>query len=363
MGNGSGASKAVAQIVLLDGRFADLPKVVAEGRRVLGNIERVAHLFLTKTIYACLMALAVGLAQVPFPFLPRHLTLVSALTIGVPAFFLALAPNAARARPGFVSRVLRFTIPAGSIAAASSLAAYGFALASLETTLEQDGTTAVITLAVVSLWVLATVMRPLTAWRVVLLVAMVAGFLAAFVIQPAREFLALDPGGWTSEMPLAGACALAGVLLLELASRLFAPSVNEGSTGPDPAVQDVDRSGTAAPCRGARRGGALGGSRHGADELDREEPDMTEATQTWRAVVHIFDHGDSTTADAALTTHAGNTLHGRGRARRNPADPDVPEIGEEVAVARALRDLADKVLATASEDISEIEHHEVHLRR
>lgn len=90
---------------------------------------------------------------------------------------------------------------------------------------------------------------------------------------------------------------------------------------------------------------------------------MTETTQTWRAVVHVVDHGDNTTAEAVLTTPAGDTLQGRGRARRNPADSDVPEIGEEVAVARALRDLADKVLATASDDISAIEHHEVHLRR
>ena len=97
-----------------------LPAVMAEGRRVMGNIERVANLFLTKTVYVTVLALAVGVAQLPFPFYPRHLTLVSTLTIGVPAFFLALAPNARRARPHFLRRVLRFTIPAGVIAAAAT---------------------------------------------------------------------------------------------------------------------------------------------------------------------------------------------------------------------------------------------------
>ena len=75
------------------------PSVVAEGRRVIANIERVANLFLTKTVYAMLLALAMGVAGLPFPFLPRHLTLISALTIGIPGFFLALAPNNRRAQP------------------------------------------------------------------------------------------------------------------------------------------------------------------------------------------------------------------------------------------------------------------------
>ena len=72
MGGGSAAARGVARLVLLDGRFAALPAVVAEGRRVLANIERVAKLFLTKTVYALLLSLAVGLAGLPFPFLPRH---------------------------------------------------------------------------------------------------------------------------------------------------------------------------------------------------------------------------------------------------------------------------------------------------
>ena len=102
----------MSQLVLLDDDFAVLPGVVAEGRRVIANIERVANLFLTKTVYAMFLALAVGVARLPFPFFPRHLTIVSSLTIGIPAFFLALAPNSTRARTDFVGRVLRFATPA-----------------------------------------------------------------------------------------------------------------------------------------------------------------------------------------------------------------------------------------------------------
>ena len=106
MGSGAAVSRTVAPVVLLDSDFGGLPPVLAEGRRVIANVERVANLFVTKTVYATLLALSVGVLHVPFPFLPRHLTIVSSLTIGIPAFFLALAPNEKRAVPGFVERVL-----------------------------------------------------------------------------------------------------------------------------------------------------------------------------------------------------------------------------------------------------------------
>ncbi|MBC7292356.1 MAG: HAD-IC family P-type ATPase, partial [Actinotalea sp.] len=120
MGSGAPAARAAAQLVLLDSRFDVLPDVVAEGRRIIADIERVANLFLTKTVYVTVLALAVGVAGLPFPFYPRHLTVISTLTIGVPAFFLALAPDARRARPGFLRRVLRFAVPAGLVAAAAT---------------------------------------------------------------------------------------------------------------------------------------------------------------------------------------------------------------------------------------------------
>ena len=94
------ATRAVAELVLLDSRFATLPGVVAEGRRVTANIERVANLFITKTVWATLLAVAVGVTLLPYPFLPRHLTIIDTLAIGVPSFFLALAPNTRRYLPG-----------------------------------------------------------------------------------------------------------------------------------------------------------------------------------------------------------------------------------------------------------------------
>jgi hypothetical protein len=90
-------------------------------------------------------------------------------------------------------------------------------------------------------------------------------------------------------------------------------------------------------------------------------------THTWKVVIHLFDAddlragGDVTKAHAVLTTSAGTTLHGFGRARRAPQDLDVPEIGDELAAARALRDLADRLLRATSDDISAIEHGDVRI--
>ena len=190
MGSGAAATRAVAQLVLLDGRFATLPGVVAEGRRVAANIERVANLFVTKTVWATLLAVTIGLAALPFPFLPRQLTVIDTLTIGIPAFFLALAPNPRRFLPGFVDRVLRFTVPAGTIVALAGLAAFLLAR-SRELPLAEQRTAATLAILLSGLFVLAILARPLT-WRRLLLVAsMVAAFGALFPLAAVREFYAL----------------------------------------------------------------------------------------------------------------------------------------------------------------------------
>ena len=191
MGSGSAASRATAQLVLLDSSFAALPSAVAEGRRVIANIERTGNLFLTKTVYAMLLALAVGVARVPFPFLPRHLTLISALTIGVPGFFLALAPSDRPARPGFISRILRFAVPAGFLAAAGTFTAYALARGPFGTTLVVAQTTATVVLFAMGLVILAAIASPLTALRAWLVAAMGAAFLAVLAIPALREFFAL----------------------------------------------------------------------------------------------------------------------------------------------------------------------------
>ncbi|MFF3454469.1 HAD-IC family P-type ATPase [Streptomyces sp. NPDC002730] len=220
MGSGSEATKAVAQIVLLDNSFATLPSVVAEGRRVIGNITRVATLFLTKTVYSVLLAVLVVCSQVEYPFLPRHLTLLSTLTIGIPAFFLALAPNKERAQPNFVRRVMRYAIPAGAIAAAATFATYLLArhYYSGPGALDAETSAATLTLFLVSMWVLAIIARPYTLWRVCLVAAMGVAFLIVLVVPWLQNFFALKLVGTT--MPWgAVAIAAAGAGLLEVAWR------------------------------------------------------------------------------------------------------------------------------------------------
>jgi cation-transporting ATPase E len=204
MGGGSAAARAVARLVLLDGRFAVLPAVVAEGRRVLANIERVAKLFLTKTVYALLLSLAVGLAGLPFPFLPRHLTLVGSLTIGIPAFFIALEPNDTRAQPGFLRRVLAVAVPSGVVAAAATFGAYLAARDVEGVTLQQARSVATLTLFGVGVVVLGLVARPLNRLRATVLVAVVAAFVVVLAVPGLRRFFALSvPPGWVMAAILA----------------------------------------------------------------------------------------------------------------------------------------------------------------
>ncbi|GHG65220.1 HAD-IC family P-type ATPase [Streptomyces griseocarneus] len=220
MGSGSEATRAVAQIVLLNNSFASLPSVVAEGRRVIGNITRVATLFLTKTVYSVLLAVLVVCTRVPYPFLPRHLTLLSTLTIGVPAFFLALAPNRERAQPHFVRRVMRYAVPAGLIAAAATFAAYLLARHHYTgaDALGAETSAATLTLFLVSLWVLAIIARPYTWWRVALVLTMGAAFLVVLATPWLQRFFALKLVGTT--MPWAAvAIAAAAAAALEFAWR------------------------------------------------------------------------------------------------------------------------------------------------
>ena len=218
MGTGADATRAVAQIVLLDGTFDALPSVVGEGRRVLGNIERTSNLYLTKTVYAMVLSLAVGVASIAFPFLPRHLTLIGAVTIGIPSFFLALAPSAERFRPGFVGRVLRFTIPTGVLAATATFLGYRLATHEPGVTTVQARTTAVMTLTFVGLLVLSIVAAPLNRWRLALVWAMGALAVVAFVLPATQTFFALDPPPLTVWLASIGIAALTWTL-----ARFFVP--------------------------------------------------------------------------------------------------------------------------------------------
>ncbi len=213
VGSGAPASRAVAQLVLLDSDFSTLPGIVGEGRRVTSNIERVANLFITSTIYAFGLSLAIVISALPFPFLPRHLTLVGSLTIGIPAFFLALAPSRRRTRSGFVGRVLKFAVPTGTVATLATFTAYW--LADLEgSTIAQSRTTATVVLGAIGMFALAIVSRPLVPWKKALISTMTA-LLAVAVLSPAaREFFALDLPRLVVLLAALGVVGLTGTVMI-----------------------------------------------------------------------------------------------------------------------------------------------------
>ncbi|HEX6519438.1 MAG TPA: HAD-IC family P-type ATPase [Streptosporangiaceae bacterium] len=214
MGSGSDASRSVARVVLLDGTFAAIPQLLDEARRVIANIERVAGLFVTKTVYAAIIAVSVGIAGIAYPFFPRHLTIVAALTIGVPGFFLALAPGAPRARPGFTRRVLAFTLPAGIAAAAAALGAYALARAADGVSAQAASSASMLALLAVGLWVLGIVAGR-AAWRITLVAAMAACLVPLFAIPLARSIFAvqLPPSGVLLQVAGVTLAAIAGLTL------------------------------------------------------------------------------------------------------------------------------------------------------
>ena len=216
MGSGSPATRAVAQIVLLDNKFATLPYVVAEGRRVIGNIERVANLFLTKTVYSVLLALVVGLWQLPFPLQPIHVTITGWFTIGVPAFLLSLAPNHERARPGFAGRVLALALPSGVVVAVATFVSFLLARGALgdgagATT--RVSTATLVTLIVAATWVLAVVARPYEWWKVALIGLSAAAYALIFLLPWTQSLFLLDASDSTSMTRALGVGLVAAVVI------------------------------------------------------------------------------------------------------------------------------------------------------
>ena len=237
MGSGSAASRAVAQLTLLDNRFSTLPVVLAEGRRVTNNIERVANLFVTKASYAVLLAALTGILGVSYPFLPRQLTLIGTFSIGVPGFFLALEHNIRRSQPGFIGRVLRYSVPAGLVAGACSFGAYLVLLVPDEVELSEARTCTTAVLLALGLVVLFQLSTPLKPWKVVLIVSMAAFFSLAFVIPPARDFFRLDSPAPQYWLVVAVAVAVGAFLLV--AGPRVVPAWGRGVAGQRLAAADT----------------------------------------------------------------------------------------------------------------------------
>jgi cation-transporting P-type ATPase E len=183
------ATRAVGQLVLLDGRFDRLPSVVAEGRRVITNMERVSALFVTKTVYAALFAFTIGVWGAAFPFLPRHMSLVSEVTIGIPAFMLSFRSADRPYRPGYIGRVLRFAVPAGAVTATVTLGAYWIMRSPpFDVELDEARTGSTIVLIVLALWILALLMKPIDRFDAAVLGGMIVLVLLATLTPLGQAF-------------------------------------------------------------------------------------------------------------------------------------------------------------------------------
>ena len=224
MGNGSAVTKAVSRVVLLDGRFSSLPGVVAEGRKVIANIERVSRLFMTKTSWAMTTALVFGIALWAFPFLPRQLSAIDGFTIGIPSFALALLPNAQRYVPGFLRRSLMFCIPAGVIVGAAIVGINVWAQWGGDWTISESQTATSLVIAVTGLWVLTGLSRPFTKPKAWVVASMYALCIAEFTFPVSTDFFgfsALSVGQLTATL---GVVVVANALI-EVIGQLVARQI------------------------------------------------------------------------------------------------------------------------------------------
>jgi len=219
MGSGAAATRAVSRIVLLDGQFSHLPHVVAEGRKVTANIERLSKLFLTKTVYSMLFAVVFGVLLWEFPFLPRQLSAVDGLTIGLPALVLALLPNTRRYLPGFLKRAAVMCIPFGVVTAAAVIGVVSFSRLN-GFTATQTQSAATITITLVGLWVLVVLMRPLDRVRFALIAAMYLSLAVVFLFPLLSNFFLLAVPPWPL-LETALIAAAAGSVLIEVTHRVL----------------------------------------------------------------------------------------------------------------------------------------------
>ena len=227
-GSGSEMARSVADVVLVHDDFAAVPAMVAEGRKILRNVQRVAKLFVAKSAFAAFLILLIGVTETAYPLLPRHLTLAATLTIGVPGFFLALAPSSGPwGTDRFLRDVARFAIPAGTAAGLGVLAAYHFALDVARLPLPEARTVATSVLVVVGLY-LVLALEASGRRRAIAVGALCGVLLVAYVgvlsLGGLRDFFELVvPGvwGWLA-IPFGAGLAIAGLVLTD---DRFVPAV------------------------------------------------------------------------------------------------------------------------------------------
>ena len=212
MNSGADAARNISEIVLLDSNFDSMPKIVMEGRRTINNVERSATLFLSKTIYASLLALLFLFINYSYPFIPIQMTLINSLTIGIPAFILALEPNKSRIKGKFLVNVISKAIPSGITTVVNILLLVLLA-SLLKLPTEQTSTCAVIITAYTALLLIYRISKPLNFLRTSLLVLLTSIFALAFIIPAGREIFSLEILSLNSLLVL--------IPLMYLSTRLF----------------------------------------------------------------------------------------------------------------------------------------------
>ena len=190
MANGSDATKAVAQLVLMKSDFSALPKVLEEGRKQINNLERVSELFLSKTVYSILLAFVCSVMFLPYPILPIQLSLVGSCAIGIPAFFLAMLPSTGGVKKGFLTRVLTVSIPNGVLLAGFTIGTFLISLA-VGVSMEHSRTLALLMFAGISMVILVRVARPLTKFKAILCSIMFGIMMLAFITPIGRFIFSL----------------------------------------------------------------------------------------------------------------------------------------------------------------------------
>ena len=242
-GSGTQMARSVADLVLINGDFASVPPLVAEGRRALRNLQRVTKLYVTKSALAAFLILTIGTSSDAYPLLPRHLSLAASLTIGIPTFFLALAPSSGAWQPDrFVRGVARFAVPAGVMIGTGVVAGYQFALHDLDLSVADSRTVALTTLVVCGLYLVLALEAGGSRKRSALVGGMCAVmgalYLVALLLPATRSFFALT-------VPSPGMVAIA---ILAGLTSIGALALCGYSLRPGPA-SEVERTG---PTRTAR---------------------------------------------------------------------------------------------------------------
>lgn len=223
MQSGSDAARAVSNLVLMDSNFASMPKVVAEGRRSVNNVERSAVLFLTKTVYSFILSFLFLAIPEPYPFEPIQMTLISSLSIGAPSFLLALEPNFDIIRGSFIVNAMRRSLPRG-IAIAVCIGLVMITSELLQLTVEQTSTLATITMGALSFIVLIKVAIPLKWWKTGMIIILVFAFAAAMILFP--RLVSVTYIAWQVYVTAAVITAI-GLTLMYLLEKAASPIIEK----------------------------------------------------------------------------------------------------------------------------------------